>query len=467
MKALTTVFLIITPWLLHAQDITGQWHGTLDMQGNSLRVVFRIEDTDGQLTATMDSPDQGATGIATTRTTFEDNQLTITADALGMTYEGTLQDSTIAGTFRQGGLSMPLTLTRTAGKKPEAVVRPQDPTSFPYRQEAVYFTNPEGHRLAGTLTLPEDGTFEKVVVLISGSGPQDRNEEGSHFNHRPFLVLSDHLTRHGIAVLRYDDRGVAESEGDFNQATSEDFAKDAQAAVTFLQERADMQGKAIGLIGHSEGGMIAPMVASQHEAVDFIVLLAAPGIPISELLVLQADQSARAEGVPDDIREANLKTIKAAYDYLTTHQDVEKPVLKEGLLSVFREGFENMPKRVRQEEDTTGLFEKEANRMLTNWFLYFVNYDPAEYLRQVPCPVLAINGALDVQVPANKNLMGIEAALQAGGNANVTVKKMKAQNHLFQRATTGAVSEYGKIDETFNEKTMQYVTDWIEEQTKP
>ena len=465
MKMLITIFLTLYSLFAPAQNVTGDWHGTLEVQGTSLRLVFHIEKSNETLTATLDSPDQGATNLATSETIFRDGQLTIKADQLGIVYEGSLSanDSTVEGTFTQGGRSMPLTLTRRASKK-EAVVRPQDPTTFPYRQENVYFTNSEGNRLAGTLTLPPDTPFEQVVVLISGSGPQNRNEELGPMNHRPFLVLSDYLTRRGVAVLRYDDRGTAESEGTFEQATSLDFAHDAESAVAFLRGRADMKGKQIGLVGHSEGGMIAPMVASRTDAVDFIVLLAAPGIPIAELMKLQADRAAQAEQTPVAVREANVATLSAVYNYLTAHREAKKTELRKGLISVIKEHFRKMPEEAKQTvQDEEAYFNRQADTMLSDWFLYFINYDPAEHLRRVPCPVLAINGALDVQVPADENLAGIAAALQQGHNVNVTTQKVENQNHLFQSAITGAVSEYGQIEETFNEATMEYIASWLQD----
>ena len=230
----------------------------------------------------MDSPDQGARGLPTDKTTVTGNQLTIEASTYKIKYMGTfLPDRPqIKGTFLQGEGSLPLNLGRTQSAVPAApiVARPQDPKDFPYKQEDVTFTNPKGgNQLAGTLTpLPADGKATKIVILITGSGPQNRNEELTAVNHRPFLVWSDWLTRNGIAVLRFDDRGVAKSTGNFTTATSADFADDAEAAVTYIQSRADLKGLSIGLMGHSEGGMIAPIVASRNKAVKFIVLLAAP-----------------------------------------------------------------------------------------------------------------------------------------------------------------------------------------------
>ncbi|MGB3586716.1 MAG: alpha/beta fold hydrolase, partial [Tunicatimonas sp.] len=377
MKILTILFLLMSPLITHAQSITGTWQGALNVQGTSLRIVFHIEEADGKLTTKMDSPDQGATNIATSETTFADNQLVIKAAQLGMTYEGQLEnDSTVAGTFTQGGMALPLTLKR-GGKKKEAVVRPQDPTEFPYQREDVYFTNPEGHRLAGTLTIPEKNDFEKAVVLISGSGPQDRNEELAPMNHRPFLVLSDYLTRHGIAVLRYDDRGVAESEGEFAQATSQDFAQDVQSAVAFLQQHPITLGKSIGLIGHSEGGMIAPMVASENKVVEFIVLLAGPGIPIADLLKLQSEKSMQAENVSPEAREANTKALGAAYEYLLNSSANDIDSLRQGLTSTLEEYWTVMPEETKQSiSDKSAFLEQQVSTLTADWFLYFIQYDP-------------------------------------------------------------------------------------------
>ncbi len=462
MKILTIIFLFIGSIIIQAQSITGTWQGAINVQGTSLRIVFHIEEADGKLTSKMDSPDQGATGIATSETTFSDDQLMIKAAQLGLTYEGQLaNDTTVVGTFTQGGMALPLTLKR-GGDKKEAVLRPQDPTEFPYQQEVVYFANAEGHKLAGTLTIPEANSFEKIVVLISGSGPQDRNEELAPMNHRPFLVLSDYLTRHGIAVLRYDDRGVAESEGDFAKATSLDFAQDVQAAVAFLQQHAATTDKSIGLIGHSEGGMIAPMVASESEVVDFLVLLAGPGIPIVELLKLQSEQALKATNAAPEVRKANVKALGAAYEYLAANSTISKDSLHQGLTKVLEEYWEVMPEETKQSiSDKQVFLNQQVNTLTADWFLYFLTYQPSEYLKQVRCPTLAINGALDVQVTADENLAGIKAALKAGGNQNFTTKKIENQNHLFQTASTGAVAEYGKIEETFNENTMRLITDWV------
>lgn len=454
---------------LFSQNIDGTWNGMLDIQGMKLRIVFHIEKKADGYSTTMDSPDQGATGIPSDATTFSEGKLNIEASSLGMTYSGTLNDDgkKISGTFKQGPMEIPLELGREEIEKAEAKPRPQDPTDFPYHQEEVKFENPnaEGVTLAGTLTLPQGQKPGQVVVLVSGSGGQDRNEEVKQFNHRPFLVLSDYLTRKGIGVLRYDDRGIAESTGDHSTATSADFATDASAAIDYLATRPDMKGVHLGIAGHSEGGMIAPMVANMNGKVDFIVLLAGPGIPIDELLLLQSRLIANAGGAPAEMVELNQGVLAKAYTYLKKHQAASDTEVQKELVEVFMKSLENFPDEVKNDLGDLEEFSKsEAKELLSPWFRYFISFEPEEHLKKVACPVLAINGELDLQVPAKENLAGIEAALKAGGNTNFEIVEMPKLNHLFQTTETGATSEYPQIEETFNETAMERISKWVRQQ---
>ena len=302
--------------------------------------------------------------------------------------------------------------------------------------------------------------FEKIVVLISGSGPQDRNEEV--LNHKPFLVLSDYLTRQGIAVLRYDDRGVGESEGTFVGATTEDFADDATAAIVYLKSREDMQGKAIGLIGHSEGGMVAPMVASKNKDVDFIVLMAGPGIDIKKLLLLQQEKIGEAEGVPIKTRETMDNLAKKMFEYIDKNINLSKDQLSTGVKELAGEGYDQLPDEAKQELGTKVNFINQQSRMLTSdWYKYLMRFNPDHFLSKVKCPVLAVNGELDLQVTSNENLKGIRESLKRANNNNVTIHEFKGLNHLFQKTETGAPSEYGRLEETFNEQAMTYISRWI------
>jgi len=446
---------------MNAQNVLGDWNGALEVQGMQLRLVFHITADGENLKATMDSPDQGANGIPVNKVVLNEKKLTIEMPKMGIKYTSTVnKDGTeIDGTFNQGSMSLPLKMTRKKLAKKE-LVRPQEPKSFDYQQVEVKFENPKGgHELAGTLTIPKDGKFEKVVILISGSGPQDRNEE--LLGHKPFLVLSDHFTKRGIAVLRYDDRGVAKSTGSFKGSTSRDFADDTHAAVSFLKKRKDMAGKKIGLCGHSEGGMIAPMVASEDADIDFIVLLAGPGIKIPEVMMLQLYKISEAEEVSDETRKTNVIIGKQMFDYIFDNVKMSKEELKKGLTEMLSEGFDSLPEAEREYEEKEKFIEEGLKMMLDDWFLYFMQFDPANYLTKVKCPVLAINGELDMQVTPKENLEGIKSSLANAGNKNVTIKEFKSLNHLFQKSETGAPSEYPKLEETFNEEAMKLVSDWI------
>lgn len=445
-----------------AEKVLGDWNGVLEIPGMPLLIVFHIQDEDGNLKSTMDSPDQGANGIPMNETTYEDGQLKIVANALGAEYTAKLNEAgdSLVGVFKQNGMTWDLIMSREEVER-EDVARPQEPKEFPYIQEEVKFKNPlGGHHLAGTLTMPNDGNFEKVVVLISGSGPQDRNEEV--LNHKPFLVLSDHFTKKGIAVLRYDDRGVAESEGEFTGATSKDFADDAAAAVAYLKSRKEMRGKAIGLVGHSEGGMIAPMVASQNKDVDFIVLLAGPGIEIPELLLLQQDKIGEAEGMPEASRKTMWKMAQDLFAYLEGNYDLPEDQLTAGLTELLEKHYDKFTEEEKQMLGSKENFINQQTRMLTSeWYLYFMQFSPDDYLRKVKCPVLAVNGELDLQVTSRENLEGIRKSLTRAKNKNVTIHEFKGLNHLFQKTATGAPSEYATLEETFNEEAMNFISNWL------
>jgi pimeloyl-ACP methyl ester carboxylesterase len=325
----------------------------------------------------------------------------------------------------------------------------------------VKFLNPKGgHHLAGTLTIPRNKEFDKVVILISGSGPQDRNEEV--LNHKPFLVLSDHLTRNGIAVLRYDDRGVGESEGLFAQATSKDFAEDVVAAIEYLKSRKEIEGKAIGLIGHSEGGMIAPMVASENTDVDFIVLLAGPGIQLKELLLLQQDKTGEAEGVPEQMRISMRELASGMFEFIEANINLPKDDLRTGLTKLMENSYEKLSDEEKQMLGAKDNFIGQQTRMATSdWYLYLMRFSPDYFLSKVVCPVLAVNGEFDLQVTSKENLEGIRESLNRANNKQLTIHEFKGLNHLFQKTETGAPSEYGILEETFNVEAMDYISNWI------
>ncbi|HBB91325.1 MAG: hypothetical protein A2X22_02635 [Bacteroidetes bacterium GWF2_49_14] len=442
---------------LSGQDITGTWNGVLKVQGIQLRLVFHVTKTDTGFSSTMDSPDQGAAGIPMTSTVYENNLLTLKHDAATIVYTGELKDGIIAGTFKQGGQSFPMDLKREAAEK-VTVKRPQEPVQpYPYLAEEVVFENAAANaRLAGTLTLPKSGGPFTVAVLISGSGPQNRDEE--LLGHKPFLVLSDYLTRNGIAVLRYDDRGTASSTGNFSLATTEDLATDAEAAIAYLKTRKEINPEKIGLIGHSEGGMIAPLVASRSKDVAFIVMMAGTGMRGSSLLPLQSELISKAAGIPEADLAKGKEINARLFDMVAKSKDPEKLQLQVTtyLNSVVKDLPANEKPQGMSDED---LVKTQVNQLCSPWMLFFLNYNPIPALKKVKCPVLAINGEKDLQVPPKENLGPIKKALKK--NKSVTIIEFPGMNHLFQECTTGSPNEYAQIEETLSPKMLKVVGDWV------
>ena len=458
-KATLFALMVFTTLLVNGQDITGQWNGALSIQGTELRIVFNITKTVKGYSSTMDSPDQGAKGIPVTSTTFENSILKIEVSNFKIEYSGELKENKITGTFKQGAQSLPLNLSREKIEK-KSIARPQEPVKpYPYYSEEVTFENKKDKvTLAGTLTLPrKEGTFP-AVVLITGSGPQNRNEE--LFGHKPFLVLSDYLTKNGIAVLRYDDRGTAQSTGNFETATSLDFAADATSAVEYLQKRKEIDQKKIGLIGHSEGGMIAPMIAAKVNSINFIVLLAGPGIPGEQLLLLQQELIGKVYGVKDSTLQRSKIINKGAFDIVAKSTD--QATLKTSLTNYFKHSLGQIPESEKPSGISDDNYIKlQVSQLSSAWMQYFIKYDPSVALEKVKCAVLAINGEKDLQVPAEINLEAIKKSLQKGGNKNATIKELAGLNHLFQECKTGSPQEYATIEQTFSPMALAEITTWI------
>ncbi|MBK8831855.1 MAG: alpha/beta hydrolase [Saprospiraceae bacterium] len=464
-KVAFTIMLGLSALVMFGQDVTGQWNGILKVPGAQLRLVFHVEKTETGYASTMDSPDQGANGLPVETTTFADATIRFTIPAAGIEYEGVLgSDGVIAGNFKQAGQLFPMNLTREVIEK-EILKRPQEPTKpYPYHSEDITFKNEKaGIELAGTLTLPnKDGVFP-VVILISGSGPQNRDEE--LLGHKPFLVLSDYLTRNGIAVLRYDDRGTAASKGNFGTATSKDFATDVEAGVTYLLGRKEINKKKIGLIGHSEGGVVAPMVAANSKSIAFIVLLAGTGITGGELLLLQQALISKVYGVSDEDVAKAQDYNRGAYAIVTASTDIEQ--LKTDLTSYYNTRFKDNPDfEVPQGMTADELIQSMVDQLANPWMQYFIQHDPAPVLEKVKCPVLALNGEKDLQVPPKENLGAIEAALKKGGNKKGTFQELPGLNHLFQECTTGSPEEYASIEQTMSPAALTQILAWVNVQTK-
>ena len=462
-KIVLCVIAVVSALTVYSQDMSGQWNGALKVPGAQLRLVFHITATEQGYRATMDSPDQGATGIPVTTTLFEDSVLTLKVANAGIAYRGRLADNTVVGEFKQAGQTFHLNLTKGVPGQGQRL-RPQEPTEpSPYRSEDVIFKNTEDTvTLVGTLTMPEKGEDFPAVVLISGSGPQDRNEEIT--GHKPFLVLADHLTRRGIAVLRYDDRGTAASSGNFGTATTLDFASDVASAVEYLRTREEIDPHKIGLIGHSEGGLIAPIVATETDAISFMVLLASPGVPGGELLLQQQEAMGRASGMP----EAALQQAKAVnghvFKMIAESSDADS--LNIALTDYLRQTMQQANDTITTPTPMDDYIRQQVAQLTTPWMRYFIRYSPAPTLQKVTCPVLALNGENDLQVPAQENLTSIGDALEQAGNSSSTLKELPDLNHLFQKSDTGLPAEYATIEQTFSPVALSVITRWVKKQVK-
>ena len=464
-KTALLIFVSLFSLTIFGQNISGQWNGALKVQGTQLRLVFNISKTDDGISATMDSPDQGAKEIPTTTTSFENSILKITIENAKIEYEGALgKDNIIVGTFKQGGQSFPMNLSKVVIEK-EKLVRPQEPTKpYSYFSEDITFENKKaGIILAGTLTLPKNEGVFPVVILISGSGPQNRDEE--LLGHKPFLVLSDYLTKNGIAVLRYDDRGTALSKGDFKTATSADFATDVESAITYLKTRKEINKKKIGLMGHSEGGLIAPMVASKSKDVAFIVMLAGTGIQGDQILLLQQRLIGKASEVSDEDLQKNELLNRKAFDIVNKSNSIEQ--LNIDLTNFIKQSlFDNKNAEKSKGMSEDDFVKLQVKQIANPWMQYFIKYNPAPTLEKVKCPVLAIIGGKDLQVPPKENLEAIKKALAKGGNKKVTTKEFPNLNHLFQECKTGSPDEYATIEQTFSPIALTEIFKWIQTQTK-
>ncbi|MGA2849090.1 MAG: alpha/beta fold hydrolase [Terracidiphilus sp.] len=431
-------------------DIDGTWLGTLDAGAIKLRVLFKIVNTADGLTAKMQSPDQGPSWITASSVTRNNGTLTIEMKTIGGVFEGKIAPDlgSIDGTFTQMGNPLPLVIKRVKDQSELERRRPQNPVKpYPYREEEVTYTNKAaGNTLAATLDLPNGKGPFPAVLLISGSGPNDRDE--SLLGHKPFLVLSDYLTRKGIVVLRADKRGVGKSTGDLGKATTADFASDAEAGVAWLKTRPEVDRHKIGLIGHSEGGIVAPMAAVADSSVAFVVMMAGSGVPGDQVIPEQVRLIAEANG---ESKEKADEEAVAERESLTAVETEKDPKALEHLLGV-KLAAEGMP---------DAQIAAQIKAATSPWFRFFITYDPATALRKLTVPVLVLNGSLDLQVPPAQNLPAIRKALEEAGNKHFEVDELPGLNHLFQTAKTGSPSEYAEIEETMSPVALDKIATWI------
>ncbi|MBR5175422.1 MAG: alpha/beta hydrolase [Bacteroidales bacterium] len=427
MKRFLTIALLLFSLASIANAQTGTWSGKLDIQGVKLSIVFHLVDEN----PTMDSPDQGVKGIPVQVERSATGMVTVKIPSLAASYEGLWLVKQIVGTFKQMGSSLPLTLT-PGEDKPN---RPQTPLGpFPYATEEVSFANGDAV-LKGTLVLPEGYTRNTpVLIMVTGSGQQNRDEE--IFEHKPFAVIADALARAGIATLRYDDRGAGESTGDMANATTEDLRDDALAGIKLLRERFDK----VGVIGHSEGGTIALMLAADKQ-VDFVVSLAGMVISGAETLVWQSRLSLEGSGLPEETIDTYCKLIGEAFQ-VKVHGG-----------SMPRADDYDLPEALKQN------YMAVLMQIQTPWMARFLSLDMRPLLKNITCPVLAFNGTKDMQVACESNLVALQSGLPV--NPKNRFEAVEGVNHLFQHCATGNTTEYREIEETFAPEVLGMMVQWV------
>ncbi|HLS37207.1 MAG TPA: CocE/NonD family hydrolase [Sphingobacterium bovisgrunnientis] len=450
MKYLSIVlFLILQSCVGYSQDLIGSWSGKLDFGVQKLTFVVHVNQTDGKWIAKADSPDQSAFGIPF--------QIDVKGDSIFLNNPKGISlklkhgdDGKLEGHFSQNGMTIPVVLVKGA-----AVIQPKNSLKFqtpkqPYVYDTVDVVIPNTYsdiNLAGTITKPKAKGKYPAVILVTGSGPQDRDE--TLFGHKPFKVLADYLTQNGIIVLRYDDRGVNKSGGSFEKSTIDDFSKDALSALDFLKKQPNVDINTIGIIGHSEGGLIANLLAGQGVPnLSFIVTLAAPTIPIRDLMVEQLYSVGKSEGM-SEFQLAMAKEInKKNFDVVKSNLNTD-------------EAYVQLKKNMNivEESDKNAAIRKEMLTLLAPAYRYFVRIDPTNFIKKIYIPVFGAFGTLDVQVPSTLNLRGYHDNLPE--NSKTVLKEYDGMNHLFQKANTGKVSEYAQIDETINEQVLKDIAGWI------
>jgi len=448
--------------------IVGTWEGKLNV-GIELRIVFHIKmQANGSLKSTADSPDQSAFGLKCDTTILSGDELSIQMLDLGASFTGKMvNDSTVDGIFTQGS-EIPLALKKV--EKISELKRPQTPKPpYPYKSEdVIYYNTDKSLQYGATITIPEGKGLFPAAVLITGSGAQDRDE--TILGHKPFAVIADHLSRNGYIVLRVDDRGVGKSTGDFGQSTSEDFAKDVSNSIDYLLTRPETDKKKLGMIGHSEGGMIAPMVAAARKDIDFIVLLAGPGVRITELMEEQNAAILRSMGISESaVTEAKslfrriVNEIYSSADSLTAIQQTSvvmenwKATKSKAILSEL-----GLADSIKRSEHVNQLVQQ----LFGTWFRYFINFNPRPYLEQLRCKVLALNGDKDIQVISSQNLPGLKAALKKSKAKAIEIKELPGLNHLFQTCKKCTVEEYGILEETIAPSALQEISNWLNKNVK-
>lgn len=445
--------------------LEGFWFGKLQTPLGGIRVMFRIKkEAGGVVSARFDSPDQGVFDIPVDSVLMEKDKLAFALSKIGAGYQAVLdKDRTaMAGDWQQGGQTTALNLAWQ--EKAPDFRRAQEPRPpFIYAEEPVAIRNQKADiKLAGTMTLPLSQTPTPAFILVTGSGAQDRNE--TIMGHKPFLILADHLARRGFAVLRMDDRGVGGSTGNLLESTDEDLAEDVAAQVEYLKTRKDVDPRRIGVIGHSEGATVGAIAAAANRDIALLVLLAGPGVSGRDLVVRQGETLLRKSGLPDDFVAKSRQTQEAIFKTLAEEKDNAVAGQK------MKAAVADLLTALSADQKLSGafaqnMFETQIRTALTPWFRHFANFDPRSTLEKVKCPVLALNGGRDTQVPPDQNLPRIADALKAGNNPDFKTLELPKLNHLFQSCETGLPAEYGAIEETISPTALDAISEWIEKRT--
>ncbi len=458
------VFAMTTVSAFSQNAFVGIWQGKVNI-GMDLRVVFTLkQDESKNFTATMDLLDQGITGIVTNDVIVKDDSLTINVKEFQGSYSGKLtNETTITGNWKQG-ITTALQLNKI--EKLPVIHKPQTPLPpFSYKSEDVIYSNNNGSiQYGATITMPfGEGPFP-AVVLITGSGQQNRDEEIS--GHKPFAVIADHLTKNGFAVLRVDDRGVGQTTGDVTSSSTLDFANDVNSGLDYLMSRKEIDKKRLGLIGHSEGGMIAPILAAKRKDISAIVLLAAPGKNGTEVLIEQNEAFYTSRGLSKEYVSSYMDLFSAILHLIKNSPD--KEALKIKATAEVESWLQKTPKNIVIattgiiNDDNKSLFiDKIVEAMGSPWFQYFLNYEPQQFIEKLTCKVLAINGSKDAQIFAKSNLAGIEAALKKSKSKSYRIKEYEGLNHLFQKCKTCTVQEYGALEETISTDVLKEIAAWL------
>jgi pimeloyl-ACP methyl ester carboxylesterase len=469
-KYISYLILSLVSVVAHAQKPFENWSGILNAGGQKIELrLHLIQNADKNYTSNWDVPAQKAKGITSSKTIVENGQLSIEVKMIGASYSGILNAAgdKIEGTWGQSGMNFPLNMEPLKEDAAVAIVmKPQTPKPpFTYTSEDFVYHGPNTNLDYGaTITYPNDNKKHPLVILITGSSKQDRDE--TIFDHKPFAVIADYLTKKGFAVLRVDDRGAGKSTGDFSKSTSADFALDVEEHIRYAKSLKYIDTNKIGLLGHSEGGIIAPMVAARNKSVAFIVLLAGPGIQIVDLMGIQNELVLKSVGVSQEAISAYIPLYKKLMKTIIATDKKEDAITK--AKEIVKNWYTSTDKvlvkkstNITDEADAEKFANAMAETFSTHWWKYFGAYDPQPVLQKVKCPVLAINGSADIQVPAVASIHGIEAALKKGGNKQFTTKQFDGLNHLFQKCTKCTVAEYGELETTIEPEVLATIGDWL------